>query len=160
MAEFLAYYLVNPPCLHGGKEAEGRKGKVKPTVELSEYQKLLQETSKYFVRGLFSRVQASGFIFFFQILPYIAPPDFNHLHEGVINALRCKKIALAELADAEADFTELVKTLGTHISDAEIKELVETHCAIEMTSGMKSRYKKAVASLAMKDFCLSRMTLS
>ena len=104
-------------------------------------------------------MRASGFNFF-QILPYIPPPDFNHLREGAINALRRKKIALAELADAEADFSELVKTLGTHISDAEIKDLVETHCGIEMTSGMKSRYKKAVASLAMKDFCLSRMSLT
>ena len=160
MAEFLAYYLASPPRhpgVHGGKETEAKKKvMVKPTIQLSEYQTLLQEMSKHFIRGP-SRVQASV-QFFFQVLPHIPPLNPNHLHEEFIGALRHKKKALAKLADAEEICDELSKTLCIVIDDAGIKELAQAHCAIDGPDNMKMKYLRVIAGVAIEDFCLSRMT--
>ena len=92
------------------------------------------------------------------MLPHIPPLNPNHLREEFIGALRCKKKALAELADAEEICDEPSKTLHIVIDDAEIKELAQAHCAIDGLDNMKMKNLKAIAGVAIEDFCLSRMT--
>jgi len=143
-----AYYaaLLPPLAPHSGGDKnkdlspdEEEVGTAQPEAveELSEYQKAIQEASKYMV------------------LPYIPQPDPKLLCSQYVEALENKKIYLTGLANAEQRCHELEKVVQRFLGDAEVKKLTQKHRGIERTDSVKGRYTAAAAGLRWRDFVQS-----
>ncbi|KIK18450.1 hypothetical protein PISMIDRAFT_14360 [Pisolithus microcarpus 441] len=99
-----------PSQLHGGKEKEKLAGSEdqekgpEDTSGLSEYQKALQEASKYVM------------------LPYfVPPPNVGVMVDNFTEMLRKKEVFLTELADIQFACKDYETALRQYLGDAEVE---------------------------------------
>ncbi|KAI6024502.1 hypothetical protein EDC04DRAFT_251128 [Pisolithus marmoratus] len=128
--------------LHGQTSSENQERRLEDTIQLSRYQEVVKEASKY------------------TVLPYLVPtPDAGSMAKEFIGLLQKKQVFLAELANTEAACEDYELALRRYLGDAAVERLMKAHFVIQEPQTVKGKYVTAVAGMDMRQFCQSRQPL-